>query len=246
MPFLTIEDVKTKDNLIKEYLKNRGILRDRFRQQKMGEVVFQEQNEKTFKPITEKLEEVQKKTDDQMIQRIQDEVAPLLAIEQKPNKIYNIEFEKDFDDEERNLLADQGFDVNLNDFPNNKDSKEISLIIAAAKQKNKELGGKMRGTYADKKHLRKFTKVNKKYYRKLTDMLNALSMVNTGSGIKAMLGKDPNVMCKRLYLLSGEKKAGNNNPKLSREIKKIATQLHTNGHIDSKILSHLINDNSVF
>ena len=213
MPFITEKQLREKNKLINKYLKNREILRNRLFNQKLGKQQLQAAAIEKYKPITEKLEEVQKKTDTLLIEKLQE----LPAIEPKRSPIYRVDFEKDFTEEDIELLKQQGFDPHINELA--EKPEEIEQFITLAKRKNKEYGGKMRGT--DEATYRDLVAVNKKYYKTLQRVIDGLAFVRTGQGLLP----NPNTLCDRLNLLTLAKQAGNNNKKLNKEISGILSKL---------------------
>ena len=65
-----------------------------------------------FHPITKKIEEIRKKTDERQNKLIED-IQQHLAIEEKSKSIFTVDFEKGFTNEEKQLLSENGFVTNI-------------------------------------------------------------------------------------------------------------------------------------
>ena len=93
MTFIKEEELKKKNKFIKEYLNNRKLLKKRLQNEIQSKQQLQESASEIFLPITKKIEETQKKTDER-----QDKLIKELK-EERPS------FTIDFRDEEKQLLA---------------------------------------------------------------------------------------------------------------------------------------------
>ena len=104
MTFVKEEELKKKNKLIEEYLNNRKLLKKRLQNEIQSKQQLQESASEIFLPITKKIEEAQKKTDerqDKLIKELQKN------IEERPS--YTI----DFSDEEKQLLAQHNLETDL-------------------------------------------------------------------------------------------------------------------------------------
>ena len=93
MTFVKEEELKKKNKLIEEYLNNRKLLKKRLQNEIQSKQQLQESASEIFLPITKKIEETQKKTDerqDKLIKELQEE---------------RLSYTIDFRDEEKQLLA---------------------------------------------------------------------------------------------------------------------------------------------
>jgi len=83
---------------------------------------LQQSASELFRPITNTFQKTQKKTDekqDKIIKNIKEQLANTqLAIENIPQASYTANFEKFFSDEEKQLLADEDFEINLTEVVN--------------------------------------------------------------------------------------------------------------------------------
>ena len=64
MPLKTINSVENKNKLVKEFIQNREILKQRLIDKKIGEQNLQEATEKIYQPVTKTPDKAQKKTDE--------------------------------------------------------------------------------------------------------------------------------------------------------------------------------------
>ena len=100
MTFVKEEELKKKNKLIEEYLNNLKLLKKRLQNEIQSKQQLQESASEIFLPITKKIEETQKKTDerqDKLIKELQEE---------RPS--YTI----DFRDEEK-LLAQHNLETDI-------------------------------------------------------------------------------------------------------------------------------------
>ena len=223
MPFIKEKQLREKNKLINKYLKNREILRNRLFDQKLGKQQLEAVAIEKYKPIIEKLDEVQNKTE-VLLQESQNKP---LAIEPKRRPTYTVDFEKDFTKGDTKLLKKQDFDPGIINELAEK-PEVIKQLIRLVKLQNKECGGKMRWVNReDKTKYRKLIAVNKKYYTTLQEIVDSTADVKTGEG----LVDDPNKLCDRLNLLVSAKQAGNNNKRLNKEIKGVLKKLKNCKHI---------------
>ena len=112
MTFVNEDELKKQNKVVKQYLNNRKLLKQKLQNETIAKQQLQKNAEEIFSPITKTFEDAQKKTDEiqnQLIQNIQQH----LAIEEKPKPIYSVNFEQFFSDEEKQLLQENGFGVDL-------------------------------------------------------------------------------------------------------------------------------------
>ena len=220
MPFVNEKELKKQDKLINTYLNNKKILKERLLENVVGKQKLQESASEIFFPITEKIEETQRRTDerqDKLIQGIQQQ----LAIEEKPKSNFVVDFESSFNDEEKEILSQYNFEKDLVTLiqggPN-----YITELRDKAKMLNQQLGGQRRRRDADKDTIDRKIKTIRKYRDKLNKLLGGLDLT-VGRGFSKT--SDPNKLCERLHLLVAAKQAGNNNKRLTNEIISILKRL---------------------
>ena len=209
MTFVKKEELKKKIKLIEEYLNNRKLLKKRLQNEIQSKQQLQESASEIFLPVTKKIEETQKKTDerqDKLIKELQQN------IEERPS--YTI----DFSDEEKQLLAQHNLETHIVELV-----KRIPDYIASLKNKiiliNKKLGGQRRRQDTDTALIDKQISVFRKYREKLNKLLKGMELT-VGRGFKS-----PDELCERLNLLVAAKQAGNNNNRLNKEITSILKKL---------------------
>lgn len=214
MPFIKEEDLKKQNKLIKDYLNNRKHLKQKLQNERKVKQQLQENVTEIFQPITKTIKETQKKIDEKLIGNIPQQ----LAIEDKPRSLFTVDFEKHFTDEEKQLLKNYGFDIDIielvkggPDYINDLKKRTIQI--------NKRLGGLRRGYDADTNKIDQQIGTFKKYRGKLNKLIGGLEFT-VGRGLK-----DPNKLCERLHLLVSAKQAGNNNNRLNKEMMGILKRL---------------------
>jgi len=236
MPFVNEKELKKQDKLIDTYLSNKKILKERLQEKALGKQKLQESASEIFYPITKKIEETQKKTDERQDKLIQD-IQHQLVIEQKPRSKFTVDFESNFNDEEKKLLAQDGFEIDLVTLIQGGPSF-IADLNDKAKVANQRLGGQRRRHDADTDMIDKKIQTLKKYRNKLNKLLGGLDLT-VGRGFSKK--NDPNKLCERLHLLVSAKQAGNNNKRLTNEITSILAKLKPHvSNIDHKKLCGVI------
>ena len=225
MPFVNEEELKNRNKLVKDYINNRKLLKQKLQKEIVAKQQPQKSASEVFRPITKTFEETHKKTDkrqDQLIQHIQQQ----LAIEDKPRSIYTVHFESAFDNEEKELLTQNNFETDIVELVK-RGPDYINALKDGARLINQRLGGLRRRRDADTEVIDKQIKTFKKYREKLNKLLGGMELT-FGKGLK-----DPNKLCERLNLLVAAKQAGNNNKRLDQEIANILKKLKLN-----KCISH--------
>ena len=224
MPFVNEEQLKKQNKLIKEYLNNRKLLKKRLQNASETKKQLQESASELFLPITKSIENTQEKIDerqDKLIQSIQNQLAseiPLKMIEAKPKSSFSVNFERDFSEEEKELLADNDFETDITTLVQ-QGPNYIENLVAKTRQMNQVLGGMRKKHGINEESIDKKIETFKKYREKLNKLSGAMEFT-VGKGLK-----DPNKLCERLHLLAAAKQAGNNNKKLDGEIASILNKL---------------------
>ena len=229
MTFVKEEELKKQNKLIKDYLNNRKLLKQRLQTDIQTKQQQQESAAQLFLPITKTIEETQQKTDarqDKLIENLH------LAIEEKPRSSFTVDFERDFSDEEKQLLAEHDLETDIVTLVQRGPNYIISLKDRTVLL-NQRLGGQRRKHDADTIMIDMQTKTFRKYREKLNKLLGGMELT-VGTGLR-----DPNKLCERLNLLVAAKQAGNNNKRLDKEIASILKKLKSNkciSHCDHKKL----------
>lgn len=225
MPFVNEEELKKQNKLVKDYLNNRKLLKQKLHKDIVAKQQIQRSASEIFQPITETLKESQRKTDerqDKLLENIQQQ----LAIKEKPKSVYTVNFENAFTDEEKQLLAQNGFEINIVELIK-RGPNFINNLKDRSKVINQRLGGQRRRHNADTELIDEQIKTFKKYRDKLNKLLGGMELT-VGRGLK-----DPDKLCERLNLLVAAKHAGNNNIRLDNEIASILNKLKS-----GKCISH--------
>ena len=203
MTFVTEEDLKKQNKLIKEYLNNRALLKNKLVREKLSKQQLQESASELFRPITKTFEKSQEKIDqrqDKLIEKLQ-------------KAIDNGEFT----DEEKQFLKEYDLDTDMTALKQQGDD-HINDLIDKTRNINQRLGGLRKGRNADKYLIDKQTNLIRKYRKKLFKLLEP----TVGKGFSN------DKLCERLHLLASAKQAGNNNIRLNQEILSILKKLKSN------------------
>ena len=158
MTFITEEELKKKNQLIKNYLDNKKVLKQRLQQQILAKQQLQENASKIFTPITKKIDEKQ----DKLIENIQNQ----LAIEPKPKSTFTVDFERGFTEEEKELLKQHEFETDLATLVQNG-PEFINGLRDRARGINHRLGGYRRRRDGDVDLIDEQIRTFKKYRDKL-------------------------------------------------------------------------------
>ena len=218
MTFVNEEELKSKNKLIEKYLNNRRILKKSLRNEIQSKQQLQESASEILRPITEKLEETQKKTDERQDKLIQD---LQLHIGETPKRsVYAVDFEIDFSDEEKQLLEQHNLKTDVVELVQHgpdyiTDLKNKTILI------NQRLGGQRKKRNVDTAMIDRQISVFRKYREKLNSLLKGMELT-VGRGFN-----NHNKLCERLNLLVAAKQAGNNNTRLNEEIRNILKKLKT-------------------
>ena len=201
------------------------MLKQRLQNENIAKQQLQKSASEVFFPITKTLEENQKKTDerqDRMLQNIEQH----LAIEEAPRSRFVVDFEGAFSDEEKQLLIQNDFEINLRELID-RGPDFINQLIDRAIGMNRRLGGSRRRGGVNLEEIDAKIETFRKYREKLRKLLGGMELT-VGRGLK-----DPKKLCERLNLLVAAKQAGNNNKRLDKEIARILKKLES-----SKCISH--------
>ena len=209
MTFVKEEELKKKNKLIEEYLNNRKLLKERLQNEIQSKQQLQQSAAEIFSPITNKIEETQKKRDERQEKLIKE-------LQQRSS--YTVNFEIGFNDEEKQMLAKNNLETDIVELvqrgPDYINSlKDRTILI------NKRLGGQRRRQDTDTAMIDKQISVFRKYREKLNKLLRGMELT-VGRGFKGS-----NELCDRLNLLAAAKQAGNNNDRLNKEIASILNKL---------------------
>ena len=235
MTFVNEEELKKQNKLVKDYLNNRKLLKQKLQKESLAEQQLQKSTSEIILPITKKIEEIQQKTDERRKKLVQD-IETHFAIEDKPKSTFTVDFEKDFTDKEKQLLAQNKFETNIVELVQ-RGPDFIHELKDRARVMNQRLGGQRRSREANPSLIDEQIKTFKKYREKLSKLLAGMEFT-VGRGLK-----DPNRLCERLHLLAAAKQAGNNNNHLNKEIASILNKLKSMkciSHCDHQKLSRII------
>ena len=240
MTFVNEEELKKQNKVVRDYLNNRKLLKQKLQNETIANQQLQKSTSEMFQPITKKIEQLQKEKDERQIkllQYIQDiQQQQHFAIEEKPKSIFTVDFEKGFTDQEKQLLAQNGFETSIVELVQ-RGPDYINELMDRTKVFNQRLGGQRRSHKADTKLIDEQIKTFKKYREKLQSLIAGLELT-VGTGFK-----NPNELCERLNLLVAAKQAGNNNRRLEKEIRSILNKLKSIkciSHCDHQKLSRII------
>lgn len=235
MTFVNEEELKKQNKILRDYLNNRKLLKQKLQNDTIANQQLQKSTSEMFHPITKKIEEIQKKTDERRNKLIED-IQQHLAIEEKPKSIFTVDFEKGFTNEEKQLLSENGFVTNIVELVQ-RGPDFINELKDRTKVINQRLGGQRRSREADTNLIDEQMRTFKKYREKLHKLSSGMEFT-VGTGLK-----DPNKLCERLNLLVSAKQAGNNNNRLNKEIASILNKLKSIkciSHCDHQKLSRII------
>jgi len=133
MTFVNEKELKNQNKLIKNYLDNRKLFKAKHSKRNFAKKQLQQSTSDLFHPITKTFQETQKKTakkQDKMLQNIEKQLAntqlaiknipqlsskniPQLGSKNIPQARYSVYFDEFFNDEEKQLLSKNNFEVNL-------------------------------------------------------------------------------------------------------------------------------------
>ena len=174
MPFVNEEELIKKNKLVKEYFNNRKLLKQRLQNENIAKQQLQKSASEVFFPITKTLEENQKKTDkrqDRMLQNIQQH----LAIEEAPRSRFVVDFGGAFSDEEKHMLIENDFEINLRELID-RGPDFINQLIDRAIGMNRRLGGSRRRGGVNLEEINAKIETFRKYREKLRKLLGEMEL----------------------------------------------------------------------